>query len=428
MEIFGRCLGAPNRVGAWSGGPLACHAEWNGGIQGKSMKITKIEDLHADGGWRTLSFLKITTDEGLVGWSEFCEGRSVPGLTAAIRKLAAGLIGSDPRAISRISTMLYALTRTTAGGMISQAIAAIENACLDIKAKSLGVPVYELFGGAVRERLPVYWSHCGTLRARYPDLFGAAPLRTLDDIVMLGKEVRARGFRALKTNILVADERGLENYRSGFGSGIGHPELNLDGKLLGSIVDTLSAFRQGAGEEVDLLIDLNFNFKPEAVRQVARAVEPFHLLWLEADMYQPETLAFIRRSTATPIGSLETIYGRRNLRPYLDNLAVDVVIIDPQWNGMLEAMRMATFADAYEVNVACHNYNGQLSTLMGAHFSAAIPNFRIFEMLVDEIPWMNDFMTHPIVMENGEFVVPSRPGWGSDINQAAVEAHPPRKQ
>jgi galactonate dehydratase len=397
-----------------------------GGYTGEGMKITKIEDLHADGGWRTLSFLKITTDEGLVGWSEFHEGRAVPGLTAVIRELAKSVVGLDPRAISRISAMLYALTRTTAGGMISQAIAAIENACLDIKAKSLGVPVYELFGGAVRDRLPMYWSHCGTLRARYPDLFGTTPLRTLDDIVRLGQEVAARGFKSLKTNILVAHDRGLQNYRSGFGSGPGHPELNLDGKLLGSITDTLAAFRQGAGEETGLLIDLNFNFKPEAVRQIARAVEPFRLVWLEVDMYQPEMLSFIRRSTATPIGSLETIYGRRNMRPYLDNLAVDVAIVDPQWNGMVEATRMATLADAYEVNVACHNYHGHLSTLMGAHFSAALPNFRIFEMLVDEVPWMSDFLTHPIVIENGEFVVPCRPGWGSDINQDAIEAHPPK--
>ncbi len=391
------------------------------------MKITKIEDFHADGGWRTLSFLKISTDEGLVGWSEFTGGRALPGLTVAIRKLAAELIGKDPRAISQISTMLYAMTRTTTGGLISQAIAAVENACLDIKAKSLGVPVYELFGGALRKRLPLYWSHCGTLRARYPDVFGAAPLRTLDDIIALGKEVRTRGFKALKTNILVADDKGLQNYRPGFGSGAGHPELNLDRKLLKSILDTLSAFREGAGDDVDLLLDLNFNFKPEAVRQIAKAVEPFDLMWLEADMYQPETLAYIRQSTTTRIGSLETIYGRRALRPYLDKLAVDVAIIDPQWNGVMEASRMAAFADAYEVNIACHNYNGHLSTLMGAHFSASIPNFRTFEMLIEEVPWMDDLMTTQNVVEDGHFIVPDAPGWGSDINEQALAEHPPNK-
>jgi galactonate dehydratase len=388
------------------------------------MKITNVQDLHADGGWRTLSFLKITTDEGLVGWSEFHEGRAVPGLTGVIRKLATAVIGMDPRSTSSISAFLYAMTRTTAGGMIAQAIAAIENACLDIKAKALGVPVYELFGGAIRNRLPVYWSHCGTLRARYPDLFGTAPLRSLDDVVVLGREVAARGFRALKTNILVVGESGIENYRSGFGSGPGHPELNPSGPLLAAVTDTLDAFRQGAGEDMGLLIDLNFNFKPEAVRQIAKAVERFGLVWLEADMYQPETLAFIRGSTTTPIGSLETIYGRRNMRPYLDRLAVDVAIVDPQWNGLMEATRMAVLADTYEVNVACHNYHGHLSTLMGAHYSAAIPNFRIFEMVVDEIPWMNELLTEPLVIQNGEIVVPSGPGWGSDIREEGIKAHP----
>jgi len=123
------------------------------------VKVTKIEDFQADGGWRTLYFLKISTDAGVVGWSEFQEGRAVPGLTAAIRKLGQAVIGQDPRNVSALGATLYALTRTTAGGMISQAIAAIENACLDIKAKALGVPVYDLFGGALRRRLPIYWSH-----------------------------------------------------------------------------------------------------------------------------------------------------------------------------------------------------------------------------------------------------------------------------
>ena len=77
------------------------------------------------------------------------------------------------------------------------------------------------------------------------------------------------------------------------------------------------------------------------------------------------------RQTTTPIGSLETIYGRRNLKPYLEQNAVDAVIIDPQWNGMIEAVRMATLVDAYDVNVAVHNYHGHLSTLIGTHFAGA---------------------------------------------------------
>ena len=388
------------------------------------MKVTAVEDIHASAGWRTLSFLKVTTDEGLIGWSEFGEGRSMPGLSGVIRKMAQQIIGHDPRQVGRISAKLYAHTRTANSGMIAQAIAAIENACLDLKAKALSVPVYELFGGAVRDKLPAYWSHCGTLRVRHPDLFGGKPLRSLDDIVALGKEVAAGGYPALKTNILTFADGKASNYQGGFGMSEGHPEINLEDRQLNAIVDLMAAFKQGAGPDVKLSIDLNCNFKPEGVRQIAKALEPFRMLWLEFDLHDPKSLAAIRQSTTTPIGSLETIYGRRNLKPYLEQTAVDAVIIDPQWNGMIESTRMASLVDTYDVNVAVHNYHGHLSTLIGTHFAAAIPNFRIAEVVVDEAPWVAELFTHPVVLDNGVITVPDRPGWGTDINEEAVRAHP----
>ncbi len=136
------------------------------------MKIVKLEDFHADGGWDTYSFLKITTDEGVVGWSEFNESRRRGMTGRSSTGLGAALIGQDPRAIGRIDATLYRDRRgRPRAGCTSHAIAAIENACLDIKGKALGVPVYELFGGAVRDRMPVYWSRCGVLRARCADMF-----------------------------------------------------------------------------------------------------------------------------------------------------------------------------------------------------------------------------------------------------------------
>src|SRR5262245_2533285 len=114
------------------------------------MKITKIEDLHADGGWRTLSYLKVTTDEGIIGWSEFSEGMAGIALTMVIRNLAPRLIGSDPRAVGPLGVDLSTATQMVYGGVVAQAIAAVENACLDIKGKAVGLPVYDLFGGAHR--------------------------------------------------------------------------------------------------------------------------------------------------------------------------------------------------------------------------------------------------------------------------------------
>ena len=392
------------------------------------MKIAKFEDFHVDGGWDTYSFLKITTDQGLCGWAEFKESRR-RGLGALIHGLGASLVGEDPRAIGRIDAALYSQIRTTAGGLQSNAVGAILNACLDIKGKALGIPVHELFGGALRERIPVYWSRCGVMRARCAAFFDgnvieAPAVRSLDDLKAAGREARERGFPALKTNVLVFDERGGRQYTPGSARGEGHPELNLPEAVVEALIAQLTALREGAGPQVRLIVDLNFNYKPEGFRRLARKLEPFELMWLETDLYEPKALSLIRQSTATPIGSLETILGRRALKPYLDRHCVDVAIIDPQYNGVPEAVRMAAMADAYEVNVASHNFSGPLSAVISAHFASVVPNFRIMEFDVDEVPWKPKLLTNPATIENGMFVPPAGPGWGTDIDEAVVRAHP----
>ncbi len=138
------------------------------------MKITRIEDLHCDAGWRTFSFLKITTDDGITGWSEYTEADGSRGLTGVIHGLAEPLIGQDPRPVQQISSGLWVRQVQAPGGVNARAIAAIENALLDLKGKALGVPVYELFGGPIRTRVPVYWSHCGSYRVRNHELVGVS--------------------------------------------------------------------------------------------------------------------------------------------------------------------------------------------------------------------------------------------------------------
>jgi len=392
------------------------------------MKITKLADFHVDGGWDIYSFLKISTDQGLCGWAEFKESRR-RGLGALIHGLGASLIGEDPRAIGRIDAALYSHIRTTTGGLQSNAVGAILNACLDLKGKALGVPVHELYGGALRDRIPVYWSRCGVMRARWASFFDgnvidAPAVRSLDDLKAAGREAFERGFRALKTNVLVFDERGGRQYTPGSARGDGHPELNLPEAIVEALVAQLTALREGAGPQVRLIVDVNFNYKPEGFRRLAKKLEPFELMWLEMDLYEPAALRLIRQSTTTPIGSLETILGRRALRPYLDQHCVDVAIIDPQYNGVPEAIRMAAMADAYEVNVAPHNFSGPLSAVISAQFASVVPNFRIMELDVDEVPWKGKLLTNPARIENGAFVPPAGPGWGTDIDEAVVRAHP----
>jgi L-alanine-DL-glutamate epimerase-like enolase superfamily enzyme len=392
------------------------------------MKIAKIEDLHCDAGWRDFSFLKVTTDDGLVGWSEYNEGYGSAGLTAVISRMAQGLVGQDPRPIERIMTTIQAVTRQAPGGINQQAMAAIENALVDVKAKALGIPVYALFGGPVRERLPLYWSHCGSYRMRNAAVMGVDPVRSLDDIVKLGKHVKERGFKALKTNIFRFDGKEPYMHQPGFARppSTGYPELNPDGATLAAISDGLAAFRQGAGRDIGILLDTNFNFKTEGYIKVARICEPYDLFWLEIDSYDPEGLRLIRDRAAMPVASCESLFGRRQFRPFFENRSIDVAIIDVPWNGLMESLKIASMAEAYEINCAPHNFYGHLSTLMSAHLCAAMPNFRIMEIDIDDVPWKDDLVTHPPVIQNGELIVPTRPGWGADINEEAVKAHPPK--
>jgi L-alanine-DL-glutamate epimerase-like enolase superfamily enzyme len=390
------------------------------------MRIARIEDLHCDAGWRTWSFLKITTDDGVAGWSEYNESYGSRGLTAVIQKLAERLIGLDPRPVERITALLHAITRQAPGGLIQQAIAAIENALVDVKARALGVPVAELLNGPVRDRLRLYWSHCGSYRLDHFATMGTAPVRSLADIQALGQEVRERGFSALKTNIFCFDQGAAYMHQPGFARNDGWPELNVDQRLLGIIERQMAAFREGAGPAVDLLLDLNFNFKTEGYLQVAKTVEPYRLMWLEIDSYDPAALALIRRQAGMPIASCESLFGRRQFRPFLEAGAVDVAIVDVPWNGILEAIKIAAMAEVYEVNCAPHNFYGHLSTMMSAQFCAAIANFRIMEIDIDDVPWKDEVVSPPTI-EAGHLVLTDAPGWGVEVNEAAIRAHPPKR-
>ena len=105
---------------------------------------------------------------------------------------------------------------------------------------------------------------------------------------------------------------------------------------------------------------------------------------------------------------------------------MDVAIIDTPWNGVAEGVKIATMADSYEVNVAPHNFYGHLATMMNAHFCAVVPNVRIMEMDLDTVPWQDDLFTVAPQIEDGHLVLPTAPGWGTEVNEEAVRQHPPQ--
>ena len=347
------------------------------------------------------------------------------GVSAVIEHLAPMLLGRDPRAYEAIGAMLYAVRRQASGGLVQQALGAIENALLDLKAKSLGISVSEMLGGPVRDRIRLYWSHCGTYRVAWHEEMGIPPVKTLADVVAVGKEVVSTGFTALKTNIFLLDGK-PRLHIPGFSLVDEFPALNAERSVLRSMCDQLEAFREGAGPDMDILVDLNFNFKTEGFLKMARAMEPFDLLWVEIDSRDPKALQWIRRGTRIPLASGECLFGRRDYKPYLEKQSMDVAIIDVPWNGLAESLKIASLADIHEVNVAPHNFYSPLATMMSAHFCSVAPNVRIMEIDPDTVPWYDDLVTVKPSIVEGYLHLPGGPGWGTEVNEEAVRAHPPR--
>ena len=142
-------------------------------------------------------------------------------------------------------------------------------------------------------------------------------------------------------------------------------------------------------------------------------------------MYDPAGLRHIRNSIGTPVASCESLYGLREFRPFFEHHSMDVAIIDLPWNGAWQSMKIAAMAEAYEINCAPHNFYGHLSTIMSAHLCAALPNFRIMEIDVDDVPWKDDIVTYVPEIEDGYLKLPQGPGWGVELNEDAIREHPP---
>ncbi|OGF73214.1 hypothetical protein A2W54_02460 [Candidatus Giovannonibacteria bacterium RIFCSPHIGHO2_02_43_13] len=391
------------------------------------MKIKSVKTLHCDAGWRPWTFVKILTDDGIIGWSECTDSHGSPrGIEGVVKDLEFLLLGEDPADIDRLRWKVFSRTRQSVGGIVQKAIAGIENALWDIKGKLYGVPVYKLLGGALRQSLPLYWSHCGTTRVRAHDTVKKPQIKCMQDMIDFGAEIKLSGFKAIKTNIAVIGKDSHIYMPGFFKSAYGWPELNADKKILRAIDIWVGAFRKVLGDDTGIILDLNFNFKTEGYIKIGRMLEKYDLLWLEIDSYDPEALRQIKDSVSMPICSGENLYGARQYRPYFERHAMDSASVDIIWNGFTESRRIADMAELYEMNVTPHNFNGHLSTFISAQFAALTPNIRLMEIDVDDVPWRDElFMKVPLfTKDDKEMLLPEGPGWGTEVNEKVLRAHP----
>jgi L-alanine-DL-glutamate epimerase-like enolase superfamily enzyme len=384
------------------------------------VKITEIETFVVSAGWRPWQFVAVRTDDGLTGYGEISEGRTPFGIIGAVEDFEPLLIGRDPREAESIYWDLYRVARQSPGGLAAKAIAGIELALWDIKGKALGVPVYELFGGPIRTWQRLYWSHCGSSRARNHELIGKPPIDSYEAYTKLGQEVAERGFTALKTNLVVP---GTPARGYGFGFGGGPPDQDIPVEMLNAIEKQLAAFSEGVGPNVEIAIDLNFHYKPEAVVKICRIAEQFQMLWVESDMYEPNGLREIREQIRVPLTSGENLYGIRDYRPYFEAGSMDNAMIDIPWNGFARSRDVAMLAESYELNVAPHNYYSHLSTHIALHLCACIPNVRIMEIDIDDVPWKDELTGGPLEFKDGGLAIPTGAGWGVNLDEDVARKH-----
>ena len=388
------------------------------------MKITGVKTFIVDGGFRPWTFVKIeTSDDGVVGWGDCTDWGSPGPIAAMVGRFGEMIIGRDPMEAEAIWWMLERQSVRHTGGIAYKAMSGIDTALWDIRGKVLNAPVWQLLGGKSRDQLRLYWSHFGSTRARHAERLGLSPVRTTADLRALAEELKARGYTALKTNLFPLEDR-PDAWPLGGRDDAGPNTLPEPTRRNADLI--IGTLREALGPDIGIALDVAFSFKLGGAIKLAQALEPYNLMWLETETFDPAALRLIRESTRTTICTGESLFGTQGFRPYLERHAQDIIMPDLAWNGITMGKKIADMAHAYDVMCAFHNCHSPVTTLVTAAVAATIPNFFIQEIDVDDPPWRDDLMTHPFEIERGFLTLSDRPGLGSDLIESELLKRPAR--
>ena len=357
------------------------------------MKITQVETHAVQLTGRDSLIVRVHTDEGLVGLGEAYPVGPNEAVAATIRDFQSWIAGRDPRDVNGIWYHLYAHSRFPGGSVVNAAISGIEHALWDIAGKAAGVPVYRLLGGKCRDRIRVYQSCSGAT----PEAIAAHARQLVDQY----------GYTALKMSP--------------------HPP-NSDQLPWAAVVrqagERLAAVREAVGPDVDIGLDPHARiFEPMRALEMAAAVQPYRPFFFEEPL-RPENidaLAWLAQKSDVPIATGEMLYTSFGFRELLAKQAA--TIIQPDiciCGGMLEMKKIAALAEAHYVTVAPHNPLGPLATAINVHFAATTHNFLILEYHSDDEPPRRDVLHNPMRLRDGYLELPEGPGWGVELNEAAL--------
>jgi galactonate dehydratase len=368
------------------------------------MKISAVRPLVLGTPWRNLTYVIVETDEGLRGVGEVRMVNHTESLLGYLQEAGKNhILGSDPLKIEDLVQRMFRRDFARASEIMMSAIAVIEMACWDILGQSLGVPVYQLLGGAVRTRIPAYANGWYTVE-RSPQEFSAAAQRVVD-----------RGYRALKVDPF----------------GAGFYELTRKEKL--ASIALIEAVRSTVGPDIDILVEMHGRFNAPTAINLINELARFSPGWFEEPV-PPENLAVLKKVSSAvaplgiPIATGERMHTPYEFRELFELQVADIVQADiTHYGGILASKKLAAWADAYYMLIAPHNVCGPIGTVAALHLAACTPNFKIQEHFNDFADsWVKGVATGVPEVDpaDGCFPLPTGPGLGIKLNEDFIAEHP----
>jgi galactonate dehydratase len=342
-------------------------------------------------------FVKLFTDEpGLYGVGEGSVTSKAATVAAAIEELERFLAGRDPLNIEGLWQQLYRVPRWRGGPVLCSAISALDIALWDIKGKAYGQPIWQLLGGACRDRIRMY-AHCG----------GTTP----EQAAANARKVKEQGFTALKTGALHVED-----------------EVVRPARGLRMSLEKIAAMREAVGEEFEIGIDAHGQLTPPMALEFCRRVEPYRPMFVEEPV-QPEdldALAWLSQKSPVPLATGERLFTKWGFAELCARHLVSYVQPDVvHCGGITELRKIAAIAEAHFIDVAPHNPQSRVSTMASLHVDACTPNCIIQEQITGP-PWQADLFHAELPIVEGYCSLPKGPGLGLDFNEAEAAKHPYR--
>jgi L-alanine-DL-glutamate epimerase-like enolase superfamily enzyme len=403
------------------------------------MKITNVTTAVVEANFDWI-LVRVETDEGITGYGESFFG---PGITAVIRDFRTLLVGEDPTSLDRLLRRMRASVAYCYPGLVVQAIYGIETALLDIIGKRNKMPIWQILGGKYRDQVRIYadchagdalesincmlaprvpvWQQAegekpslGTVSVKHHGWDASRPEQlTAEAYAEQARCMVERGFRIVKFDVDVPTPYETDEYNRDLSS----QEVEFAASLV-------SAVRDAVGPEIGLAIDCHWNYGVRAAIELARALEPLDLMWLE-DPVPPENipaLAEVQANTSTTLATGENHYLKVDFQRLIVDGGLRVLAPDVQKIGLWDGRKVAELADMHYVNLTLHNISSPIGTMAGVHLCAAIPNILALEWHAASVPFFDALVKNgdgPLIRD-GKVAVTGRPGLGIELDESVA--------